>query len=102
MPGSQDNNNRVGVVVDTLCSTWTNVKVFCTTDQHLHSSDNEPLDMSKRQDKEQVKIRSTQIGPTVGHTLLIPATIYGRDTLMVVDTAAQMSMVSQSFIDSLE
>ena len=58
--------------------------------------------MSNRQDKEQVIVRSTQLGPTVGHTLLIPATIHGKDTLMVVDTAAQMSMVSQSFIDSLE
>ena len=39
--------------------------------------------------------------PATGHTLLIPATIYGKNTLMVVDTAAQMPMVSQSFIDSL-
>ena len=102
MSHSQDNDNGVGVIVDALCSTGTNVKVLCTTDQHLHPSDNEPLDMSNRQDKEQVTVRSTQLGPTVGHTLLIPATIHGKDTLMVVDTAAQMSMVSQSFIDSLE
>ena len=102
MSHSQDNDNGVGVIVDALGSTGTNVKVLCTTDQHLHPSDNEPLDMSNRQDKEQVTVRSTQLGPTVGHTLLIPATIHGKDTLMVVDTAAQMSMVSQSFIDSLE
>ena len=102
MSHSQDNDNGVGVIVDALCSTGTNVKVLCTTDQHLHPSDNEPLDMSNRQDKEQVTVRSTQLGPTVGHTLLIPATIHGKDTLMVVDTAAQMSLVSQSFIDSLE
>ena len=50
MSHSQDNNNGVGVIVDALRSTGTNVKVFCTTDQH--PSDNEPLDMSNRQDKE--------------------------------------------------
>ena len=46
-------------------------------------------------------VRSTHLSQATGHTLLIPATISGKDTLMVVDTAAQISMVSQSFIDSL-
>ena len=39
--------------------------------------------------------------PAARNTLLILATISNKDTLMVVDTAAQISMVSQSFIDSL-
>ena len=86
---------------DTLCG----AEAILTTDQQLHKSDSESVDMSNRQDKgtgEQITVRSTQLDPTVGYTLLIPATIYGRDMLMVIDTAAQMSMVSQSFIDSLE
>ena len=45
--------------------------------------------------------RRTRLSATVGHTLLIPATIYSKNTLMVVDTAAQMSMISQLFADSL-
>ena len=37
----------------------------------------------------------------MGHTLLIPATIYGNDALMAVDTAAEIPMISQSFLDLL-
>ena len=101
MSNRQDNNNGAGVKTDTLCG----AEAILTTDQQLHKSDSEPVDMSNRQDKgtgEQITVRSTQLDPTVGHTLLIPATIYGRGMLMVIDTAAQMSMVSLSFIDSLE
>ena len=47
-------------------------------------------------------VRHSQLGPTVGHTLLIPASICAADTLLVVDTAAQMSIISQSFLNSLK
>ena len=55
MSTSEDNNNGVGVKADTMCITGTNAKVnpiatvaFWTTDQHSHSGDKEPLDMSNR------------------------------------------------------
>ena len=47
-------------------------------------------------------VRHSQLGPTIGHTLLISASIYDVDTLLVVDTAAQMSVISQSFLNSLK
>ena len=47
-------------------------------------------------------IRHSQLDPTVGHTLLIPASIHAVDALLVVDTAVQISMISQSFLDSLK
>ena len=47
-------------------------------------------------------VRHSQLDPTVGHTLLIPASIHAVDALVVVDTAAQISMISQSFLDSLK
>ena len=43
------------------------------------------------------EVRHSQLGPTVGHTLLLPASIHAVDILLVVDAAAQMSMISQSF-----
>ncbi len=46
-------------------------------------------------------VRHANVSPAVGHTMLIPGTICGKDTLMVVDTAAQISMISQPFFDSL-
>ena len=48
MSTSEDNNNGVGVKVDTLCSTGANVKVntiaeaFWTTDQQSHPGNYEP------------------------------------------------------------
>ena len=35
-------------------------------------------------------VRHANVSPAVGHTMLIPGTICGKDTLMVVDTAAQI------------
>ena len=51
------------------------IETLWATDQHLHLCDYEPLNMSNRYDKgkrEQVTVRSTQTGPTVGHTLYQP------------------------------
>ena len=42
-------------------------------------------------------VRHSQLDPTVGHNLLIPASIHAVGALLVVDTAAQISMISQSF-----
>ena len=47
-------------------------------------------------------VRHADVSPAVGHTMLIPGTICGKDTLMVVDTAAQRAMISQPFFDSLK
>ena len=47
-------------------------------------------------------LRHSQLGPTVGHTLIIPASVHAKDTLMVVDTAAKMSVISQLFLHSLK
>ena len=86
---SQDNNNGVCFKADALCSSNVRVNIIATeavstTEQHLHLCDNETLNMSNIQDKgngEQVTDRSTQLGPTVRRTLLMPATTYGRDML---------------------
>ena len=46
-------------------------------------------------------VRHADVSPAVGLTMLIPGTICGKDTLMAVDTSAQISMISQPFFDSL-
>ena len=44
-----------------------------------------------------IVIRASKLGPTVGVNLLIPLTLKGSHTRAVVDTAAQITMISLSF-----
>ena len=75
-------------------------------DSGLHPSTTDPpihMIQTKIQPPELIEpvVRHANVSPAVGHTMLIPGNICGKDTLMVVDTAAQISMISQPFFDSL-
>ena len=82
------------------------LKGSTSRDSGLHPSTTDPpipMTQTEIQPPELLEpvFRHANVSPAIGHTMLIPGTICDKDTLMVVDTAAHISMISQPFFDSL-
>ena len=76
---------------------------------HIRDSSQPTYTQDSQQFTARVRSRTQQdsqrptvpVARRIDHTMLILATSYGRTTMIVVDTAAQISMISQSLLNSL-
>ena len=73
----------------------------CTGTLHCHNNQKHRSRTQQESRLTDPAVGRLDLSLIVGHTMPIPATIYGRATVMVVDTAAQISTINQSLLDYL-